>query len=331
MLRVGLIGSGMIAQAHAAAYANIDDAEIVAVASPSEVNDFVADHAPDAATFANAVKLLEEVDPDIVDVCVPTFVHSEIIKIAVSRGYDTLCEKPIASTLQEAKEIKDLVAEHNVSFMVGHTVRFSPPHQKAKSRVEANDVGEPAVIRTSRVGPFPDWSWKNWFADIDKSGGILLDLIVHDFDFLRWTFGDVKRVFTRDVRWCDDNDLMEHAVVILRFEDGAVAHVEGSWAQPDSRGLSVSLEIAGDDGLIEYDNRITPYYKYTQESKKTMVPSGPPAMQREIKAFLESIETGSQPPVSIRDAIEAVRLSFAAIRSAERGKPIRVADIEGLS
>jgi predicted dehydrogenase len=248
--------------------------------------------------------------------------------MTVSRGYDTLCEKPIAPTLEGAEEMADLVAEHDVTFMVGHTVRFSPPYRTAKSHVEADDVGEPAVIRASRVGPFPDWSWQNWFADTDKSGGILLDLVIHDFDYLRWTFGDVERVFTRDVQWNDDDHLMEHAVTILRFESGAVAHVEGSWAQPETRGLSVSLEIAGDDGLIEYDGEIAPYYQYTPESTTTTVPSGPPAMQREIEAFLESIETDSQPPVSVTDAIEAARISFAAIRSAERGKPVRVADVE---
>ncbi|WP_458210404.1 Gfo/Idh/MocA family protein [Haladaptatus sp. NG-SE-30] len=328
MYRVGLIGSGFIAKAHAAAYANLDNAKIVAVSSKENTNEFIAEHASGAEPFDDTETLLDEVDPDVVDVCVPTFVHPEVVETAVTRGYDTLCEKPMARTLEEAKQMADLIAENDVHFMVGHAVRFSPAYRRAKELVSSDEVGSPAIVRTSRVGPFPSWSWNNWFADTEKSGGILLDLVIHDFDYLRWTFGEVKHVFTRDVQWEDDGALMEHSVTTLRFENNVVAHVEGSWAQPETREFSYSLEIAGDDGLIEFDGTMAPYYRYTEDEAITAAPNGSTAMQQEIESFLESLETDKAPPISVDDAIEAMRISLAAIQSAERGKPVRVADME---
>lgn len=326
MHRIGLIGSGGIAEAHAAAYAEIENAEIVAVASKENAGEFIDEHAPGAGEYDDVDDLLDEVDPDVVDACVPTYVHKDVVEKAVTRGYDTLCEKPVARTLDQAREMADVVADSDVTFMVGHTVRFSPPYRRIKELV-ADEIGDPAVIRASRVGPYPDWCWNNWFADTEKSGGILLDLVVHDFDYLRWVFGEVDRVFTRNVQWRDGEALMDHAVTLLRFESGAVAHVEGSWAQQETRPFTYSIEVAGDDGLVEYDGGDHSFELYTEEEAETVPFTGEGPMQHELEHFLSCVEGDEEPKVSVDDAIEAARISLAAIESAERGEPVSPAEV----
>ncbi|WP_132060874.1 Gfo/Idh/MocA family protein [Halorussus amylolyticus] len=330
MQQVALFGSGFIAGSHAASYAAIDDAELVAIASLDDDKDeFAAEHAPDAETFDDAESLLDAVDPDVVDVATPTHTHRELVELAADRGYDVLCEKPIASTLADAQAIQAVAEENDVTFMVGHAVRFSAPYRRIKDLVDDGEVGTPGVVRASRVGPFPDWGWQNWFGDMDKSGGVLLDLVIHDFDFLRWTVGDVERVHATTETWTDDGDLMDHAVAILRFEDGTVAHVEGSWAQPESRTFQFSIEVAGDEGLLEFDGgAMRPFELYAGDDAEVANPMDETPMQAELEHFLACCEGDDEPLVSVGDAIDAARVSLAALESAERGKPVAVSEVK---
>jgi UDP-N-acetylglucosamine 3-dehydrogenase len=329
MHKVALVGSGFIAGQHADAYDNIDNAQIIAIASKDDNRDEFADKWTNAATTHHSLEaLLDEVDPDFVDICTPTHTHREVVEEATVHGYDILCEKPIAPSLEDGKAIVDAVTNAGSTFMVGHAVRFSAAYSKICQVIEDGDIGDPGVIRTSRVGPFPDWGWNNWFADMDKSGGVLLDLVIHDFDYLRWVLGDVEEVFVRVNSWRDGDDLMDHAVALLTFADGTVAHVEGSWAQPETRPFSFSIEVAGDGGLIEFDgSNVNAFQTFTQDEAATTSPLEKAPLQVEIEHFLECREKGIDPLVSVEDAVEAARISRAALESAESGEPVAVAEV----
>lgn len=329
MHRIVLAGSGFIAGQHAAAYEAIDDAEIVAVASPDDnVDEFAEKHADSAAAFASLEAAFEEVTPDIVDVCTPTHTHHEVVETAAERGVDVMCEKPIAPSLEDARAIADAVDAADITFMVGHAVRFSAAYARIRELLENDGIGEPGVVRARRVGPAPDWGWNDWFADLEKSGGVLLDLVIHDFDYLRWLLGDVEEVFVRSNRWREDGRLNDHAVAFLQFEDGPVAHVEGSWAQPESREFGFSIEIAGDEGVVEFDGTGTqPYQVYTTDSATAADPDDAKTIRTELEHFLRCCETGDAPIVSVSDAIDAAKVSFAALESAERGEPVAVEEV----
>lgn len=329
MHEIAVVGSGFIATQHGDAYAQIDDAEIVAVASLDENRDeYAEEYAPDAATYADLETMLDEVDPDVVDACTPTHVHREVVETAADRGYDVFCEKPIAPTLEDAHAIADVVEENDVTCMVGHAVRFSPAYARMKELVDSGEVGDPGVVRSSRISPFPDWGWENWFGDLEKSGGVFLDLVIHDFDFLRWVLGEVEEVFARSNRWRDGDDLMDHSVAVLTFADGTVAHVEGSWAQPETREFGYSLEVAGDDGLVEFDgDAIRPFELFTADEAVTQNPMDKGPMQAELEHFLECREEGRDPLVSVEEAIESARVSLAALESADRGEPVTVEEV----
>lgn len=329
MHRIAVAGSGFIAGQHAAAYDAIDDAEIVAVASPADdLESFAAERASDAATYSSLDEAVTDEEVDVVDVCTPTHTHRELVELAAGRGYDVMCEKPIASSLEDARAIADAVEAADVTFMVGHAVRFSAAYNRIKKVIEDGEIGDPGVVRARRAGPAPDWGWNDWFADLEKSGGVLLDLVIHDFDYLRWTLGDVEEVFVRSRRWHEGDRLKDHAVAYLEFEDGTVAHVEGSWAQPDTREFGYSIEIAGDNGLVEFDGTgPQPYEVYAANEPRADDPDGDKTMQYELEHFLDCRETGEPPIVSVEDAIEAARISFAALESAERGEPVRIEEV----
>jgi predicted dehydrogenase len=329
MAWIALVGSGFIATQHADAYASIDGATVDAVASTNEAREeFAARHADGADTYPSLERLLAERDPDVVDVCTPTHTHRELVETAVEAGADVLCEKPIAPNLADAAAIADAVRASDVTFMVGHILRFWPAYLRIKREVEAGAVGDPGVIRARRSGPFPDRAGDGWYADREKSGGVLVDLSIHDFDYLRWVLGDVEEVFVRPSRWESESGPRAHAASVLRFPSGAVAHVEGSWAQPASREFSFGIEVAGDEGLLEYDGATaTPFALYTDEAVETYDPGDERPMVDQLEHFLECRRTGATPRVPIEEAIASLRLALAARESAQRGEAVAVSEV----
>ena len=310
-----------MARTHAEEYGSMD-VEVAAVASPSGPEAFVDDLGLGAETYTDVSELCESADVDFLDVCSPTHTHADVVRTAADAGVDVFLEKPIAGTLEEAREIAAVVDDADLTFMVGHVVRFDEGYRKARDL----EIGSAGVARARRLSPFPDWGSDDWFADREKSGGIFVDLAIHDLDFLRWCWGDIERVFARRRR---DREAA-HGFVTLRFETGAVGYVEASWDQPESRPLTAELEFAGDDGLVELSSDAeSPYREWTDDGAVDDRPVAKSPYRRELEHFVRCLETGTDPDVGAEDAIESLRLALAAERSAERGGPVRPEEVVG--
>jgi len=326
MLRIGIVGTGTMGTTHAERYRRMDGVEVVAVANRSGADEFVAEHAPGATAVEGGRRLIETADIDAVDVCTPTPTHRDLVTAAAERGLPTFCEKPLAGTIEDARAIVDAVERADVPFVVGHVVRFFPAYARIREAVEAGTIGQLGVARTRRLSPFPDWGSDDWYADEAASGGVLVDLAIHDVDFLRWLFGDVDRVFARTTPTEDGG----HAHATLRFASGAVGYVEASWSHPAEDGLRTAVELAGDGGLIEYDSTEATPIRATVDGDPVagldMLDRDP--FRRELDEFVECVERGVDPStVSTPDSVEALRVCLAARRSAERGRPV---DVEGV-
>lgn len=262
---------------------------------------------------------------DFLDVCTPTDTHLDIVTAAAEADIDVFLEKPVAGSLAEAREVAAIVDDTGITCMVGHVLRYFPQYQRAKALYDDGGIGNPGVARARRLSPFPDWGSDDWYADRDRSGGVFVDLAIHDLDYLRWLWGDVARVFARRNR----GPSREHGSVTLRFENGAVGYVEASWAQPEGRELTSELELAGDDGLIEFStDDDQPYRKFDNERVTVESPVAKDGYRRELEHFVDCLETDRNPDVSVDDAVAALRLSLAARRSAERGEPVAPAEVE---
>ena len=325
--RVALIGAGAMGCVHARCWDRLPGAEIVGVLDPRE----------DAARalgppFADWDALLSQARPDIVDVCTPTPLHREYVEKAAAAGKAVFVEKPMARTLADCDAMIAAVERAGVPAMAGHVVRFFPEYAAAKRLVEGGAVGTPAAIRTARMGGFPAWSGPpNWYADPDQSGGVALDLILHDFDWLRWTFGPVSHVYAKGLYGQKQYEgRLDYALVTLRLASGAVAHVTGSWAHP--AGFRTAFEIAGDGGLIEHDSaRSVPLTASLRKpgGGNAAVPESPLAPLEdpyylEIAAFVSALENNRPPPVTLQDAREAARIGLAALESIETGRVINL-------
>src|SRR5204863_4959008 len=143
----------------------------------------------------------------------------------------------------------DAAAKANVPLMPGQVVRFFAEYATGNRLVKEGKVGKPAAARTRRGGLAPMGS-HGWFQDYQRSGGVLLDLAVHDFDWLRWTLGEVKHLYSRSVGVATDGG-PDYALTVLTFESGAVAHVESTWMDPS--GFRTAFEVCGSEGMIQFD------------------------------------------------------------------------------
>lgn len=323
MVRLGLLGSGFMAQTHLDRYEHMDVVTVTAVASPTTADEFVRENDLNARSFEEAEMLMSEADVDAIDICTPTPTHRPLVELATSHGLDIFCEKPIALTLENAHAIRDAAADANVTLMVGHVLRFFPAYRAICDAVREGRVGTLGTVRARRLSPFPDWA--QWYGDTDQSGGVFHDLAIHEFDFCRWAIGDVDRVFAREHR----TQGLHRGQATLRFENGAVGYVDAGWDRPSGGELQSEFEVAGDDGLLEYGSGDgTPLSIRTNDGDTPLPPPvARDGYRRELDAFVESVQEGTDPPVSVTDAIEAVRLSLAARRSAAQDRPVAVEEV----
>lgn len=328
MQRVALIGAGAMSNTHATAYSAMPNAELVAVCDIfKDAAQAMADKYAVKA-FWSIDELLSSVDVDVIDICTPTPTHADYIKIAAKAGKHVCCEKPMCRTVEQAEEAAKACEDAGVTLFVGQVLRWFPEFKRAHDLIESGAVGTPVMVRTSRGGKTPR-SANSWFLDKSQSGGVTLDLIIHDFDWLRWCFGNVKRVYARGLY--NAGMPVDYSLVTLRFENGVIAHVEGNWARPS--GFKVNVEITGTDGQINFRNDdYTPVVieerSETASSGSVIVPVNPTMVNpyyKELEHFLSCLESGEKPLVTPQDGIEAVRIAEAAITSITTGEPVELA------
>jgi len=333
MIRVAIVGAGGMGSVHANCYGKMENAELVGVYDirPDAAQALAKKH--NAAAFADYETLLAETRPDVVDVCCPTPWHREYVcraaELAAELGIQGISvEKPMGRTLADCDAMIAACERANIPLFVAHVVRFFPEFVRARNAVLEGAIGNPAAIRTRRGGNMPR-AWNNWYANFAWSGGCVLDLIIHDFDWLRWTFGEVERVYAKNL---GETNLpaSDFALVTLRFESGAIAHVEGSWADPS--GFKVAFEIAGDAGLLEYNfnQPSTPPFRkalHNTDSTKGGValpesPTNTDPYFAELAHFVHCLQTGNALMVSPQDGRAAVQIALAALESAQTGKAV---------
>ncbi len=274
-------------------------------------------------------------DVDVVDICTPTDLHAEFTLRAARAGKHVICEKPLALTVADGQAMIRACRVARVRLLVAHVLRFFPEYRLARELVVRGEVGQPAVLRLSRC-TFRPRKPDNWFADPARSGGMIMDLMVHDFDYARWVAGDVLRVFAKAIVPSGQAEATDHALVILTHRGGALSHVEGSWAFPPPT-FRTQLEIAGSAGLIEYDSQATAavrlYLHDEERSTPTDVPLATSPLHEspyaaQLRLFSEALVRDAAVPVIAQDGLAAVQIARAAIESAQRGVPVAIQPLE---
>jgi UDP-N-acetylglucosamine 3-dehydrogenase len=319
-MRVGLVGAGFMGGVHLNAYAGIPEVEVVGVADARLESAVAGAEIVGARSYTSYEELVAAEDVEVVDVCLPTAFHRDLAVRAAGEGMHVILEKPIARTMEDAQQIVDAFSGDGPRLFVGHVVRFFPEYVGIKQKIDAGDLGTIGVVRTSRRSPFL-LGWNDWYADWRVSGGVLLDLVIHDFDYLRWTLGEVERVYARGMLGHEYNRL-DYVLVTLRFESGAIAHVEGHWGYPGP--FNYSIEVAGSDALLTVDST-EPAPLHLIGGAPEEIPdlaSGKSPYEKELEHFIHCIATGEEPIVHAQDAGEALRIGIGATESVLTGEPV---------
>lgn len=330
MLKIAMVGAGTMGQVHANGYINIKGGKLIAVCDIQEEKAKRLANIHGAAYYTDFDEMLENEEIDVVDICLPTYIHKEFVLKSIENNKHVFCEKPIALNVEDAEEMVKASYEKGVKFSVGHVVRFFPAYEAAIRTIKSGEIGTPKLIRTTRTGSYPSWSWEDWYGNYNLSGGPLLDLIIHDFDWIRHNFGDVERVYAKSL---GNRKLakQDHCLVTLRLKNGAIVHSEGSWAYPKGSMFGTTFEIIGTKGQIEYDSReSSPIKKHIKNNGDSKVVMESPLFAdeepytKEIQEFIDSIIEDREPKISGKDAIEALKISLAAIESSNTGEAVAI-------
>ncbi len=327
MHRIAFAGAGGLAAMHAANYAGMPDCRVVAVYDPVAAKAEALAAQVGAEAVADEDRIYAD-DVDVVVVATPTIFHSDYCIKAARAGKHVFCEKPMTRTLQQAEAVIEAVREAKVTMMVGHVLRWFAEYATATNLVRTGQLGEVGMVRATRINSMPAGQG-GWFANYEWSGGVMLDMSIHDLDWLLWTLGPVERVYAH--ARSDLMPLLDYGLMSLRFRSGAIAHVEGSWA--DLGSFRTSFEIAGSGGLLSHDSTATVTLSFQKraeagEAAGVQVPSSPwhkSPYLLEDEHFMECVKSGAPPMVSLEEAFEAVRLGLACCESAETGKVLRLA------
>lgn len=332
MITVAILGGGFMGASHAANYRALGDrVRVKTLASRrSERAEGIA-----ASVGAELTEDLHAAirDPEIdaVDVCLPTPFHREYAEAAFAAGKHVFLEKPIALTLEDADAICAAAEASGRLFMVGLVLRFWPEYVELQRRVGDGELGLPLAMSTMRLSPPADWN--DWMGDPTQSGGVPVDLLIHDFDQMNWLLGTPRSVFARAPQ-------PDHVHALVEY-DGAQGIAEGSMAMPKAYPFSSNVRVLAEDGVAEYAFSAAPseeggnigasesarglrLYPRGGEPVSVPVESADP-WGPEIAAFVESVEAGRPPAHGTgTQARLALAVSLAAARSLESGQPERV-------
>jgi len=326
-MRIGIVGAGFMAQTHLNAWA-ATAAQVVAVHAPRRKPTQTLAAQAQARACDTLEELLDLVD--LVDVCAPTDRHHAITLSAAAAGRHVLVEKPLARSLGEGLAMLRACERHGVQLLVAHVLRFYPEYNAALARVARGEIGQVAVLRLTRGSFQPHAGTAHWLLDEARSGGLILDLMIHDFDYARQVAGEVDSVYARSVRSRDAGAAGDYCLALLRHREGAISHIEGAWAYPQPL-FRTALEIAGSEGLIEQpaDSALPLSLQLAQAAQDPVdivAPSSPLAEDpfvtqlRHVHAVLTE---GVTPRCSGEGALAALRIALAARVSARSGRPLR--------
>lgn len=340
MINVGVVGLGFMGVTHIKAYLKIPGVRIAAICDAFRLpKDGVLTGVSGNVTDGDAVRLdmsvtrayskLEDLlaDPEIhlVDLCVPTPDHPKMAVAALQAGKHVVCEKPLARNVAQAKLITDAAAAAKTYFMPAMCMRFWPGWAWLKQVVDAGTYGKVLAARFRRVSGPPGWSRSTYFKGTD-SGGALLDLHIHDTDFIQFVFGRPLAVASMGQERF--SGAIDHVVTQYHVKCGATVHAEGSWLMSDGYGFSMTYTVNFERATADFDSgRGADALKFFEDGQppRTIPCEGGDGYIGELTHMVESIRTG-QPPtiVTPADGLSAVEICEAEERSVKTGQIVRL-------
>lgn len=326
-VHVGIIGLGRIGKIHFENLKrNIPEANIVAVSDP------VVRYEDNGIASCSPEELIAMKGIDAVIICSPTDTHAAFIEQAAREGKHIFCEKPHDLSLTRVMETLAVVAKSNVKLMLGFNRRFDPNFLKIRNLVKGGRVGDPHVLKITSRDPAPPP-----LGYLKSSGGMFLDMSIHDFDMARYIMGkEVAEVFSSAAVLTDpviqEAGDIDTAITTLRFEDGSMAVIDNS--RKAVYGYDQRLEIFGSKGMAKVDNNMPDNHElYDAQGTHGSLPLNffmeryTQSYLHEMKMFIEALHQDAAVPVDGYDGLKAMGIALAASLSVKENRPVRLSEI----
>ena len=330
MVRVGLVGLGFMGQQHFAIYDALEGAEVVAVCD--KIPERAAEKAAsvggnigeaselDLSAQARYVCFDEMLDAggfDVVDVCTPTPLHAEMTLAALHAGCHVICEKPMARTPAQCDTMIEAADKAGKLLFIAQCIRFWPEYEVLARMIADGDLGAVKWARFVRQSPTPTWASEGWLMDPELSGGALLDLHIHDVDFILSVFGTPNAVVSRGMNMVSEGAPVDHVETSYLYDD-MVCTAQGGWVMPDSFPFEMGFQVLGTKGLLVFSLARDPALQFFPFDGEPMTPEYETGTgyENELAYFVECIEAEQAPErVTPHSARESVRIAEAEVDS----------------
>ena len=334
-LKIGIIGAGRIGKLHAENIVNnFRDIEIKAIADI--YTDKIEDWAKSIGIkniYKDYHEIINDEEIDAILICSSTNTHSMIIIEAANAGKNIFCEKPIDFHINKIKEVLKAVEEAGVKFQIGFNRRFDHNFKKVRQLVKSGKIGDCHIIKvTSRDPEAPPIEY------VKVSGGIFVDMTIHDFDMVRYLTGsDVEEVYTNATVLVDpligETGDVDTAIISLKFKNGAIGVIDNS--RRAAYGYDQRVEVFGSLGAVTVNNDTDttailhtkegivsekPKYFFLERYKDSFI--------SELREFFDAIINDTDTPVTGMDGLKPVLIGMAAKKSYEENRPVRIEEIE---
>ena len=335
MVKLGIIGAGRIGKVHMESICTqVPNAKVKTVADPfmNAEKEAWAKKKGVAQVTKDYHEILDDPEIDAVLICSSTDTHASISMEAIEAGKHVFCEKPVDHSIEKIRQVQEALKKHPVKYQVGFNRRFDHNFEAVQNAVVSGKVGEPHIVRITSRDPEPPT-----LEYVKVSGGMFLDMTIHDFDMARFLAGcDAEEIYVQAAVRIDPaigkaGDV-DTAVITMKMENGSIVTIDNS--RKAVYGYDQRVEVFGSQGMVSVANDTTssavisnsegvmgekPLYFFLERYMQSYA--------REIRAFVQAIEQDTETPLGITDGLEAVRMGLAAKKSLAEHRPVKMAEI----
>jgi len=323
MIRLALLGAGSMGRVHARAYATIPDVHVVAVVDRDQAAADAIGAPLGAKSYTELADALDDARPDVVDCCLPTALHRSAVEAAAARGRHVICEKPLALAPDDGRAMIAACRAAGTHLLVAQVVRFFPAYRRLATELRDGRAGRPVLCTLLRQGFYPTGR-EGWYRDEARSGGIFLDLMIHDIDWALCQFGPAARVYARLVHseGVDGASPYVQGMATVRHRSGVISGITGAWGYPGP--FTTAVEIAGDGGLLRYhsdESRPVRLLAMAQDAHAHATAAGVPLpdldaeddpYRAELAHFVDVLQGRAEPLVRPEESLAALEVAVAA-------------------
>jgi myo-inositol 2-dehydrogenase/D-chiro-inositol 1-dehydrogenase len=331
--RIGLIGLGRMGKIHLRhVMQQVPGAAIVAVSDAvSNQDDFRKEYG-DIFFTKHAEELIGRADVDAVIICTPTSTHASLVEKALSNNKAVFCEKPLDLSLEITETLLAKAKSLDVPLMIGFNRRFDPDFMEIKKSIIAGKIGNPQIIKiTNRDPGLPSIDF------VKTSGGMFMDFTIHDFDMIRFLMDkEVTEIFAKGMVFFDEaigeaGDI-DTSLTTVTFADGTYALIDNS--RKAVYGYDQRLEVFGSEGMLKVENNVhdtnilfnetgihsaLPLHSFTERYDRSYL--------KEIELFIDALVNDNEMPVKRKDIIMATAMAYAANKSMQEKRPVKLSEI----